>query len=85
VPNERHGHHLHRARSPWENPFVESFNGRVRDELLNVEEFGSLLEAQVIVESWRTEYNTFRPHSSLDGLTPAEYVKTWTINQPSPS
>jgi putative transposase len=69
--------------SPWENPFVESFNGRVRDELLNVEEFGSLLEAQVVVEAWRTEYNTFRPHSSLGGLTPAEYVKTWTTNQPS--
>jgi putative transposase len=50
--------------SPWENPYVESFNGRVRDELLNVEEFGSLLEAQVIIEAWRIEYNTYRPHSS---------------------
>ena len=45
--------------SPWENPYIESFNGRVRDELLNVEEFGSLLEAQVIVEAWRIEYNTY--------------------------
>jgi transposase InsO family protein len=61
--------------SPWENPFVESFNGRVRDELLNVEEFGSLTEAIVIVEAWRVEYNTYRPHSSLGGLTPAEYAK----------
>ena len=50
--------------SPWENPFVESFNGRVRDELLNVEEFGSLLEAQVIAEAWRVDYNTYRPQSS---------------------
>ena len=66
--------------SPWENPFVESFNGRVRDELLNVEEFGSLFEAEVLVESWRIEYNTYRPHSSLAGLTPAEYAKAWTIN-----
>ncbi len=63
--------------SPWENPFVESFNGRVRDELLNVEEFGSLLEAQVVVEGWRTEYNTYRPHSSLGGLTPDEYRANW--------
>ncbi len=69
--------------SPWENPFVESFNGRVRDELLNVEEFGSLLEAQVVVDAWRVEYNTYRPHSSLGGLTPAEYAERWTINQPA--
>jgi len=69
--------------SPWENPFVESFNGRVRDELLNVEDFATLLEAQVVVEVWRREYNTYRPHSTLGGLTPAEYAKNWTINQPS--
>ena len=69
--------------SPWENPFVESFNGRVRDELLNTEEFATLLEAQVLVEAWRIEYNTYRPHSSLGGLTPAEFTKKWTINQPS--
>ena len=69
--------------SPWENPFVESFNGRVRDELLNVEEFASLLEAQVVVEAWRSEYNTYRPHSSLGGMTPAEYSRQWTNNQPA--
>ena len=69
--------------SPWENPFVESFNGRTRDELLNIEEFGSLLEAQVVIEAWRVEYNTYRPHSSLGGLTPAEYAEQWTINQPA--
>ena len=69
--------------SPWENPFVESFNGRGRDELLNIEEFGTLLEAQVVVEAWRIEYNTYRPHSSLGGLTPAEYAEQWTINQPA--
>ena len=44
--------------APWENPFVESFNGRVRDELLDVEEVATLLEAQVVVEAWRIEYNT---------------------------
>jgi len=64
--------------SPWENPFVESFNGRVRDELLNIEEFGSLHEAQILIEVWRKEYNTYRPHSALGGLTPAEYATTWT-------
>ena len=69
--------------SPWENPFVESFNGRVRDELLNVEEFATLLEARVVVDAWRTEYNTYRPHSSLGGMTPAEYARQWTINQPA--
>jgi putative transposase len=58
--------------SPWENAYVESFNGRVRDELLNIEEFGSLLEAEVVVEAWRIEYNTYRPHGALGGLTPAE-------------
>jgi putative transposase len=64
--------------SPWENPFVESFNGRVRDELLNLEELTSLTVAQVVVEAWRIEYNTYRPHSALGGLTPAEYAATWT-------
>jgi putative transposase len=62
--------------SPWENPFVESFGGRVRDELLGVEAFGSLLEAQVVVEDWRIEYNTTRPHSSLGWLAPAAYAES---------
>ncbi len=70
--------------SPWENPFVESFNGRVRDELLNVEEFASLLEAQVVVEGWRNEYNTYRPHSSLGGRTPAEYRARWVAEHQVP-
>lgn len=64
--------------SPWENPFVESFNSRARDELFNIEEFATLLEAQVVVEAWRIEYNTYRPHSSLGDLTPAEYAASWT-------
>jgi putative transposase len=61
--------------SPWENAYVESFNGRLRDEFLNVEEFGSLTEAHIVVEAWRIEYNTWRPHSSLGGLTPAEFAR----------
>jgi len=67
--------------APWENPFVESFNGRFRDECLNIEEFGDLPEARLIVEDWRIEYNTFRPHSALGGLTPAEFAKRWTEQQ----
>jgi putative transposase len=64
--------------SPWESPFVESFNSRVRHELLNVEEFATLLGAQVVVEAWRIEHNTNRPHSSLGDLTTAGYAASWT-------
>lgn len=63
--------------SPWQNPYIESFNGRTRDELLNTEEFGTLLESQVVVEAWRIEYNTIRPHSALGGLTPSEFCAKW--------
>ena len=57
--------------SPWENGYCESFNGRIRDELLNGEIFYSLKEAQVIIENWRRDYNTIRPHSSLGYKPPA--------------
>ncbi len=67
--------------SPWENPFIESFNGKLRDELLNVETFESLLEAQVLAEDFRIEYNTYRPHSSLGGLTPFAFAEQWRQNQ----
>jgi putative transposase len=50
--------------SPWQNPYVESFGSRLRDELLAVEAFNTLLEARVLVEDWRIEYNTARPHSA---------------------
>jgi putative transposase len=68
--------------SPWENPFVESFNGRLRDELLNIEEFSCLTEARVIIEDWRIQYNTYRPHSALGGLTPTEYAAKEDQHQP---
>ena len=51
--------------SPWENGYIESFNGKFRDELLNGESFITLLKVQIAVERWRREYNQFRPHSSL--------------------
>lgn len=57
--------------SPWENGYVESFNGKLRDELLNGEIFYSLREAQVMIEKWRRHYNTKRPHSSLGYRPPA--------------
>lgn len=70
--------------SPWENPWIESFNGRARDELLNIEEFGSLTEARIVIEERRNEYNTWRPHSSLGGLTPTQYAARWTPQPPEP-
>jgi len=51
--------------SPWENGYNESFNGKLRDELLNREIFYTLKEAQTLIERWRQEYNTVRPHSAL--------------------
>ena len=57
--------------SPWENGYNESFNGKLRDELLNGEMFYTLKEAQVIIERWRKQYNTIRPHSSLNYRPPA--------------
>jgi putative transposase len=57
--------------SPWENGYNESFNGKFRDELLNGEIFYTLKEAQVLIERWRLEYNTIRPHSSLNYRPPA--------------
>ena len=57
--------------SPWENGYIESFNGKFRDEFLNGEIFYTLKEAQVLIESWRREYNEYRPHSSLGYRPPA--------------
>jgi putative transposase len=59
---------------PQQNGFVESFNGRFRDECLNEHLFGSLPTARRIIEAWRTDYNTSRPHTSLKGLTPADFA-----------
>jgi putative transposase len=69
--------------SPWQNPYVESFGSRLRDELLAVEAFNTLLEAQVLVEDWRIEYNTVRPHSALGYLTPTDYANAWTTTHPA--
>lgn len=63
-----------RPGKPVENAFIESFNGRLRDECLNVHQFASIAEAQQIIEAWRRDYNQRRPHSSLGHLTPNEFV-----------
>ena len=60
--------------SPWENGFIESFNARLRDELLDGEIFYSLAEARIVIESWRRHYNTERPHGSLGYKPPAPEV-----------
>ena len=72
--------------SPWENGHIESFHDKFRDECLNREIFGSLLEAKVLVEQWRIDYNTNRPHSSLRYQTPQEVADHWqTSLRASPS
>ena len=63
--------------SPWENGYIESFNGKLRDELLDGEEFETLLEARVLIEDWREEYNTRRPHSRLGYRAPAPEATAW--------
>jgi putative transposase len=69
--------------SPWQNPWVESYGSRMRDELLAIEQFDALLEAQVLVGDWRQEYNDYRPHSALGMLTPNEFARQWrTEHQP---
>ena len=66
--------------SPWENGYIESFNGKLRDELLDREVFMTLREAQVLVEGWRREYNQVRPHSSLGYRPPApEACVAWPL------
>ncbi|PVB62350.1 hypothetical protein DCO57_06180 [Labrenzia sp. 011] len=59
---------------PMQNGFVESFNGRLRDECLNKHQFRSYRHARDIIENWRINFNHYRPHTSLAGLTPREYA-----------
>lgn len=59
---------------PWKNPYVESFNARLRDECLNLHQFWSLIHARVVIGDWLIEYNHDRPHSALGYLAPAAYA-----------
>ena len=61
--------------SPWENGYIESFNGKLRDELLNREIFTTLTEARALIKQWRKEYNHIRPHSSLGYRPPVHEAK----------
>ncbi len=71
--------------SPWENGYCESFNSKLRDELLNGEIFYSLAEARVVIEGWRQHYNTVRPHSSLGYKPPAPSAKIWPPTKVQPA
>ncbi len=72
--------------SPWQNPWVESYGGRMRDELLAIEQFDTLLEAQVLVADWRDEYNHYRPHSALGMLAPVDFARQHrNARTPNPS
>ena len=76
----RHAIHLDflRPGRPVENCFIESFNGKLRDECLNQDHFATLAEAQHAIEHWRLEYQTERPHRGLGQRTPAEYGALFT-------
>jgi len=72
--------------SPWENSYIESFNGKLRDECLNQEVFRNIAEARQVVENWRHEYNHYRPHSSLGYLSPAAFAAhTGSSSRPTAS
>jgi putative transposase len=73
--------HFIRPGKPNENPFVESFNGRLRDECLNEHWFVDLADARATIETWRIDYNEVRPHSALDGRTPTEYAQCGGLSQ----
>ena len=68
---------------PWQNGYIESFNGKLRNEVLDREIFHSVKEARVLVENWRLEYNNHRPHSSLDDRTPAEFAAGCIASAPA--
>lgn len=71
--------------SPWENGYCESFNSKLRDELLNGEIFYTLKEAKIVIETWRRHYNTIRPHSSLRYQPPAPEALQWPAPQLKPA
>ena len=73
-----------RPGKPTDNPFIESFNGSFRDECLNVNWFLSMEDAVEKIDAWREEYNSFRPHSSLNDLTPNEVVEMYQKSPKSP-
>ena len=73
-----------RPGTPTDNPLIEAFNGRFRQECLDQNWFASLTEARTIIEAWRQDYNTVRPHTALDNLTPTAYKEKWLQQQRLP-
>ncbi|MHB8697297.1 MAG: integrase core domain-containing protein, partial [Sulfuricaulis sp.] len=73
-----------RPGKPVENAYIESFNGKFRDECLNEHAFRTLEEVRYIIETWRCDYNRHRPHSSLGNLTPEEFANQDRVRQPEP-
>jgi putative transposase len=67
--------------SPWQNAWIESFNGRLRDEYLNGQLFDTVLEARILLGDWRIDYNLNRPHTAHGGLSPTEFVQAWLNHQ----
>jgi transposase InsO family protein len=83
---DRHCNTLYiKPGSPWENPFIESFNGTFRADCLELWVFAEGREAQDIIEQWRLEYNHRRPHSSLGYLTPAQFAQQEAAAQQPPA
>ena len=76
--------HFIQPGKPIQNAFIESFNGRLRDECLNESWFVSLTDAQQTIEAWRVDYNVARPHSGLAGRTPEAFAKQLLLTTPSP-
>jgi putative transposase len=68
--------------SRWQNAWIESFNGRFRDELLNLWQLDSLLEARAMIQDWRIDHSRNRPHTAHGDLAPVEFAAQWTIKQP---
>jgi putative transposase len=79
-----HGVTLHHIQpgKPTQNAYVESFNGKLRDECLNQHWWRSLREAQLVIEAWRRDYNDVRPHESLHWQTPAAFAAAWSRGAP---
>ena len=73
-----------RPGKPVENGYIESFNGKLRDECLNMQLFFSLREAQASLAKWKKEYNTLRPHASLGGMPPREFAQRAIQTAPEP-
>jgi putative transposase len=82
VSRQRRRHRLHRAGIALAEPLGRVLRLRMRDELLAIERFDTLLKAQVLAADWRREYNEYRPHSAVGMLTPVEFARQWRTNQP---